>query len=77
MSRLATQELYFGRQLEEREVLDHFSEIDLASIHEFAEASFLPVLGDASLAVVGQARSEFFSEESLRDLLAEFQGVSV
>lgn len=77
MSRLATQELYFGRQLEEFEVLGHFNEIDLASIQKFAEASFLPVLGEASLAVVGPACSECFTEDSLRGLLAEFQGASV
>lgn len=77
MSRLATQEFYFGRHLEESEILQSFEQITLEGLREFAMASVLPVLSDASLAVVGPAASEFVSEGSLRGLLAEFQGAPV
>ncbi len=73
MSRLATQHFYFDRQVSENEVLDEISAIDLANIQDYVDRSFIPLLGDVSVAVVGP-EADCYSEASVRELMAEFQG---
>lgn len=77
MSRLATQHFYFDRQVAESEVLQEIAAIDLEAIQNYVDRSFVPLLGDVSVAVVGPDSPESFSEASVRELMADFQGVSV
>ena len=77
MSRLATQHFYFDRQVAETEVLQEIAAIDLEGIQNYVDRTFVPSLGDVSVAVVGPDAAECFNESSIRELMADFQGISV
>ena len=53
MSRLATQELYFGRQVDEEEVLAGIDAFDAAGLDHVVQGAFRNALGQAAVAVVG------------------------
>lgn len=72
MSRLATQELYFGRQIPESEILAALEAITIADLWQTCRRRLLPAVDQLALSVVGPAASEWYSQESLEDLLGEF-----
>ncbi|MFM9963143.1 MAG: M16 family metallopeptidase [Planctomycetaceae bacterium] len=72
MSRLATQELYFGRQLPEAEILAEIERISTEDLWHTCRMRLLPAVGQLALSVVGPEASDWYSQESLEDLLGEF-----
>ena len=70
MSRLATQELYFGRSLG-GEVLDGIEAVQLEDVQGIAEEFFDVANGSPTLAVVGPEGPEY-GPEDLEDLLSTF-----
>jgi predicted Zn-dependent peptidase len=76
MSRLATQELYFGRHVPAEEILDQIEEVDCDSLRDLARRELGPSLGRLALAVVGPEAPAHYSERTIRRLLADFQGVA-
>lgn len=71
MSRLATQELYFGRQLADEEIVAALSRVHRRRLAELAESWLAPSLERAALAVVGAEDRLGIAADSLSDLLAE------
>ena len=72
MSRLATQELYFGRHLPEAEILAEIEQITAEDLWQTCRLQLLPAVGQLALSVVGPEAAEWYSQESLEDLLGEF-----
>ena len=72
MSRLATQELYFGRHISESEILAEIEAITAADLWQTCRAGLLPAIDQLALSVIWPEASEFYSQESLADLLGEF-----
>lgn len=72
MSRLATQELYFGRQLPEAEILAEIEQITAEDLRQTCCLQLLPAVGNLALSVVGPEAPDWYSQESLEDLLSEF-----
>lgn len=70
MSRLITQQLYFGRPLPAAEVLAAIQGVDLASLYQLAEDWLRPSLSRAALAVLGPAHRLGLSESDLEGMLA-------
>ncbi|MFL5243937.1 MAG: M16 family metallopeptidase [Gemmataceae bacterium] len=70
MSRLATQELYFGRHLPANEVLSNIEAIDGPSIKRLMAEWLAPALKQAAVAVVTPGTKEHRSLRSLEELLA-------
>ena len=68
MSRLATQELYFGRHLSEDEILGRLEAQDITKLSQFLYDTLAPALDGAGLAVVGDTTSQ---ESALRQILAK------
>ena len=72
MSRLATQELYFGRHLPEAEILAEIEQITAEDLWQSCRLQLLPAVGNLALSVVGPEAAEWYSQESFEDLLGEF-----
>jgi predicted Zn-dependent peptidase len=72
MSRLATQQLYFGGPLGEPAVLAAFDRLDSQAIERFAKTRVGPVLGDVVLSVVDPADSGP-RRDALADLIGSLQ----
>jgi predicted Zn-dependent peptidase len=70
MSRLATQELYFGRYLPRDEVLGQIEAVDAASLKRFSNGWLREALAAMSLAVVGPEAPQFYDRARLADVLA-------
>lgn len=73
MSRLATQELYFGRQIPEAEILAAIEAVSIADLRQSCRQRLLPAIERLALSVVGPESSECYSQESLEDLLGEIK----
>lgn len=71
MSRLATQELYFGRLIPESEILAAIEAVAITDLRQVCHRRLLPAVGQLALSVVGPG-SEWYSQESLEELLSEF-----
>lgn len=71
MSRLATQELYFGRHLPEAEILAEIEQITAEDLWQTCRLQLLPAVGKLALSIVGPEATEWYSQESLEDLLGE------
>lgn len=72
MSRLATQELYFGRVISESEILSEIEALTVADLRHVCHQRLLPALGQLALSVVGPEASECYSQATLEGLLGEF-----
>ena len=72
MSRLATQEFYFGRFIEESEVIAAIDGLDLENVHEVAEAVLET---DFAIAVVGPESDETTTEQIV-EVLAGHKAVA-
>jgi predicted Zn-dependent peptidase len=72
MSRLATQELYFGRHLPAEEVLAQIEAVDVNLLQHLAGEYLLEALPHAALAVTGPEAADHYNEAALEELLASF-----
>ncbi len=72
MSRLATQEFYFGRHLPESEVVREIEGVTFEDLRETCLNRLRPAVSQLALSVVGPEASDCFSQESLEELLGEF-----
>lgn len=72
MSRLATQELYFGRQIPEAEILTEIEAVTIEDLKQTCRSRLLPAVHQLALSVIGPAASECYSQEALEGLLGEF-----
>lgn len=70
MSRLLTQEFYFGHALPADEVLAAVEAVDAAALGRLADDLFRDALGSPALAIVGPDASEHYDLGSLEDLVA-------
>jgi predicted Zn-dependent peptidase len=73
MSRLATQELYFGRQIDADEILQQIEAIDEESIQKLCSDFLLENLARVSIAAVGPEQPEYYSLEKINALLEDFK----
>lgn len=74
-SRLATQELYFGRQLPDSEVLAALAAVDEVRLAALAEGLLLDSLRSPVLAVVAPVGRTGCRQADLEELLAEFRSL--
>ena len=72
MSRLATQELYFGRQITESEILAGIELISAEDLRQTCLQWLQPAVRRLALSVVGPEAEQCYSRESLEELLDEF-----
>jgi predicted Zn-dependent peptidase len=72
MSRLATQELYFGRQIPESEILSAIEAVTATDLKQTCRQRLLPAVDQLALSVIGPEASGCYSQESLEELLGEF-----
>lgn len=75
MSRLATQEYYFGRHISTREIADRIEAVDMNNLKDIAQQSLAGNLSEMAIAVVGPEnpdRYEIISNEAMR---AVFNGL--
>lgn len=71
MSRLATQELYFGRPIPEAEILAEIDALTVVDLWQTCRKRLLPAVDRVALSVVGPEDVRWYSQESLEDLLGE------
>jgi len=72
MSRLATQEFYFGRALAGEEILQGIAQVDGTALQRLRHDWLAPALTQIALAIVGPEAPVSYGLESLTDLLDQF-----
>lgn len=70
MSRLATQELYFGRHIPTDEIAAHLMAVDLPALHRLGQTVLVDALRQATIAVVGPDVSESCNVQRLEKQLS-------
>ncbi|MDH4318774.1 MAG: hypothetical protein OEV64_10325, partial [Desulfobulbaceae bacterium] len=70
MSRLATQELYFGRNISPEEILKEIEEVQIEPLQRTAEEILDNFVKNLTVAVVGPEEPGHYSEDAIRELLA-------
>jgi predicted Zn-dependent peptidase len=73
MSRLATQEIYFGRYLPAEEIAAALEAVDRPALERVAAEVLLPGLPQATVAVVGPEAPDHYSPGALEALLGQFR----
>lgn len=68
MSRLATQELYFGRHISSKNILAAIDDVSRSSVTTLSQEILLPAFKNAAVAVVGPNVPEFYSKERIEEL---------
>lgn len=71
MSRLAVQELYFGRQLPDEEILAEIDAIHVAKLQKLAEEVLGDALSRATIAVVGPEAPDLYQKSAIERLLVD------
>lgn len=69
MSRLATQELYFGRHIPPEEILGKIEAEDEQAMADLSQDLFLNGMPNLTIALVGKDAPEHYSKESIEELL--------
>lgn len=72
MSRLATQEFYFGKQITTQEILSHIEAVDNAQLKRIANEALLDALRQVTIAVVGPESPEHYSLPKIEAMLRTF-----
>jgi predicted Zn-dependent peptidase len=72
MSRLATQELYFGRHLPAEEVVAQIENVTLDSLMQTGD-TLLPGISQATVALVGPEAPDLYDQAAIESLLADFR----
>jgi predicted Zn-dependent peptidase len=75
MSRLATQEYYFGRHIPSREILRHIDGVDGRGLQRLADDLLRDALGQVAVALVGPRCPRHYSRQAIEALLREFAGI--
>jgi predicted Zn-dependent peptidase len=70
MSRLATQEFYFGRQIPTKEIVEQIELIDLDHLHRLSRTLLLGPFQQTKIALVGPDEAQRYSADSIEQLLA-------
>lgn len=73
MSRLATQEIYFGRHLSAEEILSEIERVNSETFEQLSGEWLMDALSRISIAVVGPKSHQDVSRESIEGLLEQFQ----
>ncbi len=73
MSRLATQELYFGRAISTDEVLEQIQAVDNAMAQDLANQVLIDALRQVAIAVTSPESPDHFNQDSLTKLLKDFE----
>ncbi len=73
MSRLTTQELYFGRYLATEEVLSSVEAVDNTVLQRIAHEALLDALSRVTIAVVGPESPEHYGLASIHEMLKTFE----
>ena len=73
MSRLATQELYFGQHLPSAEILAQIEAVDNQTLQHMAAETLVEALRQVTIAVVGPEAPHHYTYASIEELLAGFQ----
>ncbi len=73
MSRLATQELYFGRHIGPDEILEQIDGVDGETLRQTYDTLLLDALRHPAIAIVGPQAPEHYDFTSVEELLAGFQ----
>ena len=69
MSRLATQELYFGRNIPTEDIIDHIGSVNDRVLQKLARQSLRAALRQAAVAVCGPKDLQHYSHSSVEELL--------
>ncbi len=72
MSRLATQELYFGRHIPADEILTEIEAVDHQHLQHLADDLLLDALQQVTVSIVGPEAPEHYTVSSVEELLAGF-----
>ena len=72
MSRLATQELYFGRHLPAEEIVAQIDNVTLDTLMQTGD-TLLPGISQATVAIVGPEAPELYDLAAIESLLADFR----
>jgi len=73
MSRLATQEFYFGRQLPSGEVLAQIQAIDGQTLERISGEDLIDAMRRATIAIVGPEVPQQYDVQAVEELLTSFQ----
>ncbi|CAG0945344.1 mitochondrial-processing peptidase subunit alpha [Anaerolineae bacterium] len=73
MSRLATQELYFGHSISTDQVLAQIGATDNAVLQHLADETLADALRHVTIAVVGPQAPDHYNRDSLEKLLKDFE----
>lgn len=73
MSRLLTQELYFGRRIPDQSILDAIESVDFHDLKDFSANQLYPSLSNMGVAVNGPASLPSSLQGEIEELLHQFQ----
>jgi predicted Zn-dependent peptidase len=77
MSRMLTQEHYFGRRIADESILDAIDSIDFHALRDYATEALLPALANLGVAVIGPTALPISTRLEIDDLIHQFQLVPV
>ena len=72
MSRLATQELYFGGHMSSEQILAGIDAVDIEALERLSKNVLLNGMRGASVAVVGPPAPDYYNVPMIEELLARF-----
>jgi predicted Zn-dependent peptidase len=73
MNRLASQELYFGKYIPDKDILDQIESIQAQELQSLVNEVFQDALGQAAIAVVGPEAPDYYQSSSIERLLETYQ----
>ena len=73
MSRVATQELYFGGHIPDEEILAQIESINIQTLQRFAGDILKDSLSQATVAVVGPEAPDYYQPSSIERLIGNYQ----
>ncbi len=77
MSRMLTQEHYFGCRIADESILDAIDAIDFHALRDYATEQLFPALADLGVAVIGPTTLPESTQLEIEDLIRQFQLVPV
>lgn len=72
MSRLATQELYFGRHIPTEEIVNKIEAIELENLTSLSQSSLLGAFRQLKISLVGPREPKHYHADSIKQLLAGY-----